>query len=1040
MVDVYSNLIAALSNWQTTDAKIRERNRQVVKGIAEELREKSTGPEQTLDAAFCYYISGYYVHAQALSNINNLVDANKVQKWIFWFMAKRFTDLKAEALDVVTEVGSQDASIRDEIDARNLDRFAVVNRIVVVKIAESFLDIISFIETGENNKYYCAIDTLSKCQKLLFKAREWKIWWWIESLKMISQEFIENSLWHALQPMRGNPTSSDIVHKYISANYKELNIVEFWRTQIECLPKINDPERCSFCITVPTSAGKTKSAELAILRFVLDYENEPNAKCVYIAPLRALCEEVEQTLAKVFRQDGKSKVSKFYGGHEIDIFDEHLWSQTRILVVTPEKLDGMLRQYPELKDQIKLVIADEGHLIGDKDRLTYRFLLERLIYLFRKKNATESRKPRIILMSGVLPNVEGFADLISGSGENVVDIRWRPTDEPRFLKWTWNGQEWEGQEFHEKTQKWESSTPPIPEKLSNCNSQDKFADQVVKTAVSRSRSATVMIFSANRESIEKSEFVTLLTCVARHSPYGTVETTNPAFKVKYPDEALLLESSIAVHHRIVPSEIRREVETRLRKNKIRLLFASPTLVQGVNFPFDVVLIYNLYHYKNRRQLISNSMFWNIVGRVGRPISQIKNRSDLKAPEVVFVVDQSDRQSNKASYDLVRNRGRYWVESPFLDFLKEVKQKAQSLKIPYLISELAEKPKLKDVIGESASNKWSRNEKMTLEQCLIDLDKHLISIMNENDIDTISESTQQVVQELVNLFVKASVIREEEIDFIGEVVLARLKFIIKHIPITQRRQEYLLGLPYEDCEAIKKNVEDLLVWYRGCIGLFSNNRQSGIDNLIRLMSFVTTLSICRKRGKRPAQKSKQPFLMEIDDNSVLEQKRVFTDWLNGVESDDSLFTYGDSKKYRELERNLPWGISAIVRYLNDVVKEKSETVLQDLTYLTSFVKYGASSKIACHLIRYNIPRKVAIAIADLYRDKLLRMGSDEMEFSFSNDSLEAIKSLQSLTDEQIEKLEIDQPTKEIIQRICEQHRTSGNEQIEPEVPPSEMEFI
>ncbi len=1039
MSDIYINLVTTLNNWQTTDEKVRERNRQAMRGIAATLNEQSIHIEHRLDSAFCYYISGYYVYALAISNIDSK-DVNKIQKWISWFLSKRFKDLKADVLRVVNDTSFLDANIQANIVARSLDRFEVVNRIIEVKVAEVFLEIISFIETGESDKHIHAIDLLSKCQKLLYKAREWKIWWWIEVLKMISQEFIENSLWHVLQPMCDNPTRSDTVYKYISANYKELNIIEFWRTQIECLPKINDQERCSFCISVPTSAGKTKAAELAILRFILDYENEPNAKCVYIAPLRALCDEVEQTFAKVFRQGGKSMASTFYGGHEIDIFDEHFWSKTRILVVTPEKLDGMLRQYPELKDQIKLVIADEGHLIGEKDRLTYRFLLERLIYLFRKKNTTESLKARIILMSGVFPkNVDDFANLISGSRKNVVDIKWRPTDEPKFLKWTWNGQGWERQEFDRRTERWESlTTQPAPEQLANCNSQDKFTDQVMKIAVRRSQLDTVMVFSANKDTIAKSEFVTLLTCVAQYNPYNMIETINSTFKVKYPDSALWLESGIAVHHRAVPSEIKREVELRLKNNKVRLLFATSTVVQGVNFPFDVVLIYNLYHHKNKRQPISDPMFWNIVGRVGRPISQIKSGSNLRPPEVVFLIDKSDWQSIRISDDLMRNRGKYRVASPFLNFLNEVKQQAQSLNIPNLVNGLAEKPKLKDIIQETASSMWSENDKMTLEQCLTELDKHLISIMNENDIDSILELTQQAVKELVDLFVQASVIKKEDFDFIGEVVLARLKFIANISP-SQRRQEYLFGLPYDDCETIKQNSDDLITWYRGCIGLFSNNLQSGNDNLVRLMNFVTNLSICRKRKQRKEQKSRQPFLLKVDDISALKQKRVFSDWLNGVGLDESLATYGDSESYRDLERNLPWGINAIARYLDGLEKDKGELVLPDLKYLTSFVKYGVNSKIACHLMRHDIPRKFAAAIADLYRDKLSRMDNNEMDF-FSNDSLDAVKSLQGLTDEQIEKLEIDQSTKEIIQKICEQHKSSGSEQVESEIPPSEMEFM
>ena len=1042
MFDVYLNLLMHLKEKQNAPDSTKQNINQDLKRIADKLKEQiDLNNEFVFDAAMCYYVSGYYVLAQGLARNAEIRNAPIVQKWIFKFLAKDFKTLSEEISDIRKNLKYQDATIQSEINTDGLSTSDAIRRIVTAKIAQGLFDVISFIETGDDIKILLAKQVFSSCQKLLFITGEWKIWWWIECLKLITEEFVANSLWQALKPMRDNLAISDAVTKYIVANYGTSTIIEFWRTQIESLPWINDLERCSFCISVPTSAGKTKAAELAVLRFLLDYWNEPDKKCVYIAPLRALCQEVENSFLQVFGQFQPSIVSTFYGGYEIDVFDEYLLAKTRILIVTPEKLDGMLRQYPELKSQIKLVIADEGHLIGEKDRLTYRFLLERLIYLFRKKSTSETRKPRIIFISGVLPNMEDFAELISGSRDNVVKINWRPTDEPKFFKWVWNGQGWGSWKFD--GQNWQKSTPPIPEQMQNCNIQDRFSGQIVKTAISQSKSDNkVMVFSANKSAIKKPDFMEFLNCIAQHSPYGGFEVIDPILKTKYPDETLLLENGISVHHADVPPEIRQEIERRVKTDGVRLLFASPTLAQGVNMPFDVVLIYNM-HYDNYKLPISHMMFWNVVGRVGRPIAQIKANPKIEAPKVVFLLNQSSMQNARMCEELMRERGKYKVQSPFLDFLNEIRKNSPSLDIPKLVSDLAEIPKLKDAIGEGASAKWG---KITLEECLIELDKHLIALVDEVDVDVTLEWMQQSVKELVDLFVQASVIKDNDFDYINEVVLARLKFIAKHIPKEKRRQDYLLGLPNDDCEKIKQNVENLLVWYQGSIGLFNNNHENGMANLVNIMKFVTDLTICKKYGKRKSNKIAEKarysgqlsFELKADDKITIAQRKLFENWINGKSGDELSKQFKVFGKYQELEKTLPWGISAIARYLSAVAKEKQIALPPDLEYLPSMVKYGANSKIACHLIRLNISRKYAIPIADSYISKLLWDENNESGEVFYRDFLNAINSLQVLTDEEIKSLGIDEVNRTRIQKILERHKVAAGEN-EPEFPPLEIEI-
>ena len=1043
MFDVYLNLLLCLKEKQNASDSTQQNINQELKQIAEKLKKEfGQDDEFVFDAAMCYYVSGYYVQAQGLAKNADIKYIHVIQKWIFEFLAKDFKRLSEEMYEIGENAEYQDTTIQGEIDTNGLSTSDAVERIVTAKIAEGLLDVISFIETGDEIKISHAKQVFSLCQKLLFNAGEWKLWWWIECLKIITDEFFENSLWHLLKPMQDNAFSAEIVTKYIICNYKSETIIEFWRTQVESLPKINDAERCSFCISVPTSAGKTKVGELAVLRFLLDYQNQPDKKCVYIAPLKKLCLEVEESFRNVFSKIQPGIVSAFYGYHEVDAFDDYAVRKARVLIVTPEKLDGMLRQYPDLTSQIKLVIADEGHIIGEANTrgYKYRFLLERLIYILDKKSLTEKLKSRIIFVSGVLPHMEEFADLISGSQQNVVKIDWRPVEEPRIGSWFWTGNGFTSAD---------SQIPaPLLFQINNCQSDNKFEEQVIATAIQCAMKSETMVFSASKKVLKNKKFLDLLECIARNHPtlFPILIDPLPTELKKFTSHYALLEKGIAIHHADVPIDVKREIEKRINNGNIRLIFASPTLAQGVNIPFDTVLIYRLQHsYLNR---ISDAVFWNVVGRVGRPIAQKrKTISNLNSPQVLFLLNRlpsatfDDKEDYKISVELQNNGGKYRVASPFLNFLKVIKENS-SLPIEKIVSELAERQKLQDIIGASA---YFELGEMSLEQYLITLDSHLFDLLHEAfpNVNITLDWLQQSTKKLVDLFVKASDIKADDLDYIKEAITARLKFIATNIPLEKRRQDYLLGLPFNDCEKIKNHIDELLSWYQGSTGIFSNNLEFGMDNLVKLMNFVADLSICRKK-RQSVEKLKTSNQMSMSlndpDKKTIAQNKVFQGWLNGIsdsEIEKNLKAFGvkSFSQYREtVIDKIPWGISAVGRYLNAIAKEKGLALASDLEYLPSLVKYGVDSKIACQLTRLRIPRKDAVKISNMYKEKIQKFEvNNEEADSFESDFFEAIKSLNLLTDEELRDLSVGE---EIIKRILEIREKYKKETVnlEPEFPP------
>src|SRR5205814_10016650 len=93
-------------------------------------------------------------------------------------------------------------------------------------------------------------------------------------------------------------------------------------------------------IALPTSAGKTRIAELCILRTLADAK-----RAVYVTPLRALSAQVERVLARTFVPLGAT-VTSLYGAIGSSSIDEQTLMDADVVVATPEKLDFALRQDP----------------------------------------------------------------------------------------------------------------------------------------------------------------------------------------------------------------------------------------------------------------------------------------------------------------------------------------------------------------------------------------------------------------------------------------------------------------------------------------------------------------------------------------------------------------------------------------------------------------------------------------------------------------------------------------------------------------------
>jgi hypothetical protein len=202
---------------------------------------------------------------------------------------------------------------------------------------------------------------------------------------------------------------------------RERSEIDLWPSQLHVVDRIFQDSR-DLVVALPTSAGKTRIAELSILACLAQQR-----RTVYVTPLRALSAQTEHVLVRTFSPLG-IRVSSLYGSMGTSDVDEDTLRSSEIVVATPEKLDFALRSDPSVLDDVGLVVLDEGHMIGASEReVRYEAQIQRLL---RRSDASTRR---ILCLSAVFPSGSELDDFVAWITDDEPDglhrESWRPTEQ-----------------------------------------------------------------------------------------------------------------------------------------------------------------------------------------------------------------------------------------------------------------------------------------------------------------------------------------------------------------------------------------------------------------------------------------------------------------------------------------------------------------------------------------------------------------------------------------------------------------------------------
>ncbi|VVN72562.1 hypothetical protein PS718_00513 [Pseudomonas fluorescens] len=621
---------------------------------------------------------------------------------------------------------------------------------------------------------------------------------------------------------------------------------DLWPSQIEAAKRAAD-EADDLVVSLPTSAGKTRIAELCILRCLAG-----GKRVVFITPLRALSAQTEATLQRTFGPLGKT-ISALYGSIGVSGIDEDSIRGRSIIVATPEKIDFALRNDPDILDDVGLLVFDEGHMIGLNEReVRYEVQIQRLL---RRPDAEHRR---IVCLSAILPDgdqLEDFANwLRKDHPGDVIKNEWRPT-RLRFGEVIWSSTHSTarlnlrvGDERPWVQRYLLGLIPPDWVRPKRRRTKIFPCDQRELCLATAWRliedGQTVLIFCPQRSSVEP--YADVVVDLHERGALRSLLEVEPALlntaialgeEWLGADSAILrcLRIGVALHHGALPTAYRKEVERLLRDGILKVTISSPTLAQGLNLSATAVVMHSLYRAGQRIEI---SEFKNVIGRAGRAYVDVEGM-------VLFPIFDKVTARRRAWEGLISDLGARNMESGLVQLVialltrmwrriggdlnqlvEYVTNNASAWNFPELDVEKPEEM-------EAARAEWERH--------IATLDTAVLSLLGEYEVEDhdIESALDDILQS--SLWQRRLLRRiEPEQQALQAGLKSRAELIWGQTTVTQRRGYFLAGIGLttgQTLDAWADTLNPLLVTANAQI--LQNDRAAAVVALTAIAEHVFT---------------------------------------------------------------------------------------------------------------------------------------------------------------------------------------------------------
>lgn len=384
-------------------------------------------------------------------------------------------------------------------------------------------------------------------------------------------------------------------------------------------------------IELPTSGGKTLLAQFKMLQALNQFEAD-QGWVAYVAPTRALTAQITRRLRLDFSPLGIN-VEQLTGAVEIDSFEDDLLTGVDgqknfdVLVATPEKLQFVIRN-KKVSRPLALVVMDEAHNIGDDSR---GMRIELLLATIKR----ECMSANFLLLMPYVENAAKLTRWLSPDAGRTISIgttAWKPNErivgiyhveKNDTVRGGWNLKYktliTTPKTIHLGGSHKVGRTKPI--NISFSKAKGNFALQTGAMArVLSERGTSIAVANQIRSTWTMAKKIK--DSLHAYSPVPAeiqlvqrflADEISPKFEL-----IDMLAYGVSVHHAGLSDEARTLIEWLAEESKLRVLCATSTIAQGINFPVSSVFLASRFVPAGGRSIeMKPRDFWNLAGRAGR---------------------------------------------------------------------------------------------------------------------------------------------------------------------------------------------------------------------------------------------------------------------------------------------------------------------------------------------------------------------------------------------------------------------------------------
>lgn len=409
---------------------------------------------------------------------------------------------------------------------------------------------------------------------------------------------------------------------------EDRGIEKLWPPQTQALEE-GATDDTNFLMVSPPGTGKTLIAELITVNEWVSSGNP----AVYLVPYVALAEEkyddFDQTLGKDLGLDIEKATQTDYP-NPAELFE------SQIIVMTYEKFDYYLRNYPDYVAEISCTVVDEFHMISDDTRgPNLEVAITDLM--------TNHPDVRIVGLSATIPNPHAVSDWLGGSFSHTPDWRHNDLHEGICLA--------QEQEIRFYADGQQTRTESIGNHFDGNYKTNAILDFLISEA-ERDQMGQALVFAPTRNDTKRTatSLANFIESHKRSQDFGLNREALKSIKEQIeegPDSGKTegelkncLDSGIGFHHAGLSRHAKSILEQGFDQGHIKAVVATSTLAAGVNLPIKRVFVLDP---KLGRSEMLVSQYKNLAGRAGRP------RLDEPGEAVLFATNQNQAIPTVTNY-------------------------------------------------------------------------------------------------------------------------------------------------------------------------------------------------------------------------------------------------------------------------------------------------------------------------------------------------------------------------------------------------------